>query len=290
SLPAHSSQQQEHQSANVQVASVPTVDEQDYQSYPAEPPPQYLQAIYQQHAYQQNKIPNQNQIPTISQVPTYQTNSSNTKLNSEAMNTKLNHVSSAQSCIINEIGPIAHTAQVPSEEDTQVDGDTYTSISRNVSTILFDPLIKKGIVKFEFQSLNQLRRIGIAEESVLFKRDEYSWAKGYKKIVMYDWRGSIGHIGEEIEGNAAFNTGDRVTFEFNIDTSPRTLTFFVNDVEQPNYVSNIPAAVRAYFLFKNDAFKVLKFEALPAPTAQHSTGSRAWEYGTEWNKSKCIIQ
>ncbi|KAA6308514.1 MAG: hypothetical protein EZS28_056675, partial [Streblomastix strix] len=63
-----------------------------------------------------------------------------------------------------------------------------------------------------------------------------------------------------------------------------TLTFFVNDEEQPNYATNIPAAVRAFLFKKAEAFKVLKFEALSAPTAKHGAGSRAWEYGTEWEK------
>ncbi|KAA6369643.1 MAG: hypothetical protein EZS28_034830, partial [Streblomastix strix] len=51
--------------SSIQVVSVPIVDEQGYQSYPAEPPPQYRQAIYQQQAQQQNIIPNQNHNPTL---------------------------------------------------------------------------------------------------------------------------------------------------------------------------------------------------------------------------------
>ncbi|KAA6368353.1 MAG: hypothetical protein EZS28_036119, partial [Streblomastix strix] len=74
----------------------------------------------------------------------------------------------------------------------------------------------------------------------------------------------------------------------NMDSSPRTLTFFKNDVEQPDYVTNIPAAVRffAFLWEKGTAFKVLKFDALSAPTAKHGAGSRAWEYGTEWQKDE----
>ncbi|KAA6385487.1 MAG: hypothetical protein EZS28_018984 [Streblomastix strix] len=88
-----------------------------------------------------------------------------------------------------------------------------------------------------------------------------------------------------------------------MDSTPRTLTFFKNDEEQMNYVSNIPAAVRAFLSREGESFQVLKFEALSEPTAKHGAGSRVWEYGTEWieyqldnktdeksKKKQCIIQ
>ncbi|KAA6384855.1 MAG: hypothetical protein EZS28_019618 [Streblomastix strix] len=195
-------------------------------------------------------------------------------LNSEAMNAKLDPFS----------GPIPHKSLVPSEEDTKVDGETFTLNNYNYTTILFDPVVKKGIVKFVVQSIYNLSEVGIADETVKYGRKERSEARGKEKIVTYFAFGSIGHIGELIEGNAKFDTGDRVALELNMDSSPRTLTFFVNDEEQPNYATNIPAAVRAFLWYKDTAFKVMKFEALSAPTAKHGAGSRAWEYGTKWEK------
>ncbi|KAA6356216.1 MAG: hypothetical protein EZS28_048257, partial [Streblomastix strix] len=191
--------------------SVPTVDEQGYQSYPAEPPPQYRQAIYQQQAYQQNIIPNQNQISTVSQVPIYKTYHSNTILYSEARNEQLDPFSDAQS------RPIPHNALVPSKEDTKVDGETFTMNNSNFSTILFDPLVNKGIVKFDVQSIRRLDAVGIADETVKYERNEYPGARallGQEKIVQYDWNGKIAHIGDFIEGNAEFfKTGDCVALE-----------------------------------------------------------------------------
>ncbi|KAA6379828.1 MAG: hypothetical protein EZS28_024647, partial [Streblomastix strix] len=182
---------------------------------------------------------------------------------------------------------IPYAAQIPNSllfKDVNVDGETFSLISDNKTTILFDPLIKKGIVKFVVQSLNSLVEVGIADETVKYERKEFPDARGQDKIVQYDWNGDICHIGDFITGNAEFNTGDRVALELNMDSSPRTLTFFVNDEEQPNYVSNIPASVRALLWCKGEAFKVLKFEALSAPTAKHGAGSHAWEYGTKWVK------
>ncbi|KAA6383315.1 MAG: hypothetical protein EZS28_021157, partial [Streblomastix strix] len=163
-------------------------------------------------------------------------------------------------------------------------------------------VIKKGVMRFEVKSIEDLRRIGIADETVKYGRNEKPEARGWGKIVAYDYNaGRIGHIGDYIEGNAKFRDGDRVALELNMDSTPRTLTFFVNDEEQMNYVSNIPAAANIHI--KDDVFKVLKFEALSEPTAKHGAGSCVWEYGTEWmkyqqdnktdeksKKKKCIIQ
>ncbi|KAA6379424.1 MAG: hypothetical protein EZS28_025047 [Streblomastix strix] len=284
SLLAHSSIQQQPQQSSVQVVSVPTVDEQGYQSYPAEPPPQYRQAINQQQAYQQKKIPNQIQNPTVSQVPINHTIPSHTMLNSEAMNAKLNPFSDAQS------HSIPYAAQIPKSllfKDVKVKEDTFTLNNDNQTTILFDPSVNKGIVKFVVQNLHSLSEIGITDETVRYGRKERPEDREWDKIVEYHQDGDIGHIGSYIKGNAEFyKTTDRVTLELNMDSSPRTLTFFVNDEEQPNYVTNIPAAVRAYLWFKGNSFQVLKFEALSAPTAKHGAGSRAWEYGTEWEKDE----
>ncbi|KAA6353041.1 MAG: hypothetical protein EZS28_051432, partial [Streblomastix strix] len=127
----------------------------------------------------------------------------------------------------------------------------------------------------------------IADETVKYERRQSPEARGGEKIVGYYNIGKIDHIGDWIEGNAKFyKTGDRVALELNMDSSPRTLTFFVNDKEQPNYATNIPVAVRAFLWEKGVAFKVLKFEALSAPTAKHGAGSRAWEYGTKWQQDK----
>ncbi|KAA6402738.1 MAG: hypothetical protein EZS28_001729 [Streblomastix strix] len=193
------------------------------------------------------------------------------------------------------IDSIPHTAQVPSLEDTKVDEETYT-MTNGQSTILFDPVIKKGIVKFEVQSLHNLMELGTAEESVRYGRNEEPYANallGGGKIVRYNWMGNISHIGDSIQGNAEFHTGDRVALELNMDSNLRTLTFFVNDVEQPIFLINIPAAVRAYLFQKDQAFEVLKFEAISEPTAKHAKGTRAFVYGTEWKMSeekKCAIQ
>ncbi|KAA6397602.1 MAG: hypothetical protein EZS28_006873 [Streblomastix strix] len=131
-------------------------------------------------------------------------------------------------------------------QDVDIVDDVYTNkYYVFASTVLLDPAINSGIVILELLNIKNLEAVGIADESVEYQHHNFPWTNvDRNKIVVYYLYGGIRHIGDYIEGNADFNKGDRVTLELNMDSNPRTLTFFVNDVEQPNYVTNIPPAVR----------------------------------------------
>jgi hypothetical protein len=46
-----------------------------------------------------------------------------------------------------------------------------------------------------------------------------------------------------VKGNEEFEEGSMVTLEVDLDASPRTLRFFVDDKEQPVFVSGIPQSI-----------------------------------------------
>ncbi|KAA6368419.1 MAG: hypothetical protein EZS28_036054, partial [Streblomastix strix] len=121
----------------------------------------------------------------------------------------------------------------------------------------------------------------------------------YQYIRILYYRGWIGHIGDErIEGNGKFiDTKSRITLELNMQSNPRTLTYFVNDVQQKNFVVNIPPAVRiwAFLWEKGSSFQISKFESIPFTTTSHEKKpSIPWEYGKRWikdeKKKNCSIQ
>ncbi|KAA6363990.1 MAG: hypothetical protein EZS28_040483 [Streblomastix strix] len=68
--------------------------------------------------------------------------------------------------------------------------------------------------------------------------------------------------------------------ELNMDSNPRTLTYFIDDVEQMEYVTNIPAAVRffAVLFYQNSSFKIERFDRLSVPYAKHE-GSQEKQWG-----------
>ncbi|KAA6376193.1 MAG: putative NEK protein kinase [Streblomastix strix] len=173
-------------------------------------------------------------------------------------------------------------------QDVEVSGDTYTNKNGNYCTLLYNPVINKGIVKIEILGVKYLTDFGIADESVRYGRNESPYARGFTQIVYYGCgEGWIRHIGDCTWGNSGFSVdGSRIGMELNMESNPRTLTFFKNDKEQPNFVINIPKAVRiwCYIGLKGASFKIPKFEFLSTPTARHGEGSHAWEYGKEWKK------
>ncbi|KAA6380559.1 MAG: hypothetical protein EZS28_023914 [Streblomastix strix] len=147
--------------------------------------------------------------------------------------------------------------------------------------------VRKVLSPVESEVLQDIEvNVGIEDESVRYGRNEWPSDRGWDKIVDYDCSGDIKHIGDQIGGNSEFDNGSRIEMEMNMESNPRSLTFFFDDKEQPNFVINIPKAVRifCFIYYQGASFKINKFEFLSTPTARHGEGSRAWEYGKEWKK------
>ncbi|KAA6353572.1 MAG: hypothetical protein EZS28_050901, partial [Streblomastix strix] len=105
---------------------------------------------------------------------------------------------------------------IPSLEDVELKSNifTHTNENHNFSTILFDPVIKKGIVRFEVLSISNLTKVGIADESVRYNRKEAPDARGCDKVVEYDWCIGMFHSGGNwIKGNDKYYNGDRIAME-----------------------------------------------------------------------------
>ncbi|KAA6360037.1 MAG: hypothetical protein EZS28_044436, partial [Streblomastix strix] len=185
---------------------------------------------------------------------------------------------------------VEYTPLNPSTEDVQISVDTFTHTNdnKNWATILFDPVISNGVARIEFLNIKDFGGVGIADESVHFKRNGVPLQQF--KTVTY-WRGGdLKYEGEDIGGNSRQVENHRVALELDMDSIPHTLNFFVDDKQQPNYVVNIPNSVRfhAFFYVQQSQFKVLKFERLSAPTSKRIEGCRALEWGKLWRKEEKI--
>ncbi|KAA6364681.1 MAG: hypothetical protein EZS28_039792 [Streblomastix strix] len=84
--------------------------------------------------------------------------------------------------------------------------------------------------------------------------------------------------------NQNYSDGQRIGIEVDMTTVPRRVTFFVDDVEQPNYVIGIPSEIRfwAYSYNSSSSFTVTKFERLIKSSTKGIEGSKAFEWGKEW--------
>ncbi|KAA6373960.1 MAG: hypothetical protein EZS28_030513 [Streblomastix strix] len=86
----------------------------------------------------------------------------------------------------------------------------------------------------------------------------HQYKVGRKWLIM-----QTGHYTNQVIGNSKFDDDrKRITMELDMDSSPRSVTFFVNDKEQNKYIVELPGSVRFFALLnkENSSFQVLKFE------------------------------
>ncbi|KAA6385138.1 MAG: hypothetical protein EZS28_019335, partial [Streblomastix strix] len=90
--------------------------------------------------------------------------------------------------------------------------------------------------------------------------------------------GALIHSGDRVYTKSRYETGDHIGLELNMETSPRTLSLFINGVLQKDIIRNIPKQVRimVYLAKKENSFKVLQFERIP-------TSAAAQDKPTEWS-------
>ncbi|KAA6365266.1 MAG: hypothetical protein EZS28_039207 [Streblomastix strix] len=98
--------------------------------------------------------------------------------------------------------------------------------------------------------------------------------------------GCLDHITNDIKGNQEYADEQKIVVEVNMTTVPRRVTFFVDDIEQPNFVIGIPEAIRFWTNIYNESssFTVIKFERLIKSSTKGVLGSKALEWGKEWKR------
>ncbi|KAA6399942.1 MAG: hypothetical protein EZS28_004526 [Streblomastix strix] len=188
-------------------------------------------------------------------------------------------------------GSINYIAIPPSPDLIEISGDTFTNISKEASTIVFDPPITSGIARIEILNLKNLNSIGVAHKSVNYNRGEHPDKSFFirEKVVMYHSQCYVQQIFTPLWGNSTFHgSGHKMAMELNMVSNPRTLTFFVNNIEQKNYIVGVITSLR-FFANLYDAgsqFQVTKFEYISESAAKHGPGTRALQWGKDWDREE----
>ncbi|KAA6374311.1 MAG: hypothetical protein EZS28_030163 [Streblomastix strix] len=147
-----------------------------------------------------------------------------------------------------------------------------------------------GIVRFEVKFENTggyHRSLGIADASYSFAagRHPTNDGKDKQKTVRYlSYSGDLDHITQDTKGNGSYKDGQRISAIVDMTSNPRKVVFYVDDIEQPNFVIGIPSEIRfwAYTLIESSSFTVTKLERLIQFTQQEVVGSKALQWGKEW--------
>ncbi|KAA6366542.1 MAG: hypothetical protein EZS28_037931 [Streblomastix strix] len=122
------------------------------------------------------------------------------------------------------------------------------SDENNYCTIAIDPAIKDGIVRFEviFENSEGCERmLGIADASCFFVASFGPSDYGNdRKTVRYYYSGDLRHITIGTKGNESYKDGQRISAIVDMTSNPRKVVFYVDDIEQPNFVIGIPSEIR----------------------------------------------
>ncbi|KAA6370167.1 MAG: hypothetical protein EZS28_034306, partial [Streblomastix strix] len=158
----------------------------------------------------------------------------------------------------------------------------------NQCTIAIDPVINEGIARFEVVFENSGRFLiilGIADASCSFAAGRQPADDGnIEKTVRYYQSGYLDHITNDTKGNRSYEDGQRISAIVDMTSNPRKVVFYVDDIEQPNFVIGIPSKIRfwAYTYYQSSSFTVTKFERLVQFTSQEIVGSKALQWGKSW--------
>ncbi|KAA6393859.1 MAG: putative MAP kinase kinase family domain protein [Streblomastix strix] len=174
--------------------------------------------------------------------------------------------------------PISFKAEgiIPDEQIVTQSGNKIIHSSNNLrQTVAFNPIISEGIVRFEgyFENHGYYEFIfGVADYSAVFGADKWPFdGENKEKNVQYWKDGNLTHIGRnETTGNSPIELNKSVAMEVNMNITPRTLTFFYDNQEQPVSVANIPSSIRFY--------------RIQSSSAKGVSGSKVLEWGKEWKK------
>ncbi|KAA6374133.1 MAG: hypothetical protein EZS28_030341 [Streblomastix strix] len=155
-------------------------------------------------------------------------------------------------------------------------------------TIATEPIIQDGIVYYEVVETQFNERfysfgVGITDASVVFRLNKEPFHDGHDKstIGFYNWNNENGvlyHM-NEIFANSKFSSGQKIGAEVDMDSQPRTLTFYIDDVEQPDFIFGIPEAIRfwAYIRRPSSSFTVSKFERRQSSSAHRFPQSKGYD-------------
>ncbi|KAA6390622.1 MAG: hypothetical protein EZS28_013850 [Streblomastix strix] len=123
-------------------------------------------------------------------------------------------------------------------------------------TIAIDPAIKVGIVRFEVVFENSgWNSLGIADASCSFAAGIHPSNDGKKTVRYLSYSGDLDHIIKGTKGNRSYEDGQRISAIVDMTSNPRKVVFYVDDIEQPNFVIGIPSEIRFWVLVGSKALQ-----------------------------------
>ncbi|KAA6400315.1 MAG: hypothetical protein EZS28_004161 [Streblomastix strix] len=181
----------------------------------------------------------------------------------------------AQKGIQSEDQEIQAYITVPDGSYTK-DGElTFTLTAQEYKTFPVSPVVTQGIYKCELK-VNKLGNFnfGVMKSGLVIpfgmNGNQYPY---FKDCMFFHSNGSLYQNHKTPAGNQQIKEGDVAAIEVNL-AEPKTAHLFINDVQQPVYMSGIPDKVQFFFNinFPGESVTVLSLRKLNVPNAKNISG------------------
>ncbi|KAA6392768.1 MAG: hypothetical protein EZS28_011707 [Streblomastix strix] len=128
---------------------------------------------------------------------------------------------------------------------------------------------------FVDKSSNSYNSIGIAEPTPMVPDSQWANATPYyNSLFMFYFDGHVHHKGDTSIQYTNSPFGDKIRLAIEIDTTQKqnSAYFFIQDVEQPIFVTGFPDNVRLFLTFnnQNDGYTVLSVGRIQKLSIKHS--------------------
>ncbi|KAA6379969.1 MAG: hypothetical protein EZS28_024503 [Streblomastix strix] len=154
---------------------------------------------------------------------------------------------------------IKESSQGNSEENKFLHSD-----ENEPCVIALDPVISEGIVRLEIifeNNRGRLSGIGIADASCSFDVGKMPQDnENDKKTVGYWSNGTLDHFSTYAKGNQWYHQRFRISAIVDMTAVPRKVVFYVDGIEQPNSVVEIPSEIRFWLSPQETLASPLYFE------------------------------
>ncbi|KAA6400795.1 MAG: hypothetical protein EZS28_003684 [Streblomastix strix] len=182
-------------------------------------------------------------------------------------------------------GDVAFSIYVPIGSYTKKDGEfTYTSTSAQYKVFPIEPVITEGIYKCEFKGNLGTGNdwFGVMKSGLVVPFGQHTNTQPYAKDSIFFYAGGVQqNLRNTPAGNSTITINGIAAIEVNMNTTPRTVHLFINNVQQPGYMSGLPESVQYYFQLwtMGQPAIVLPLKRLSAPTVTniYITKEVKWE-------------
>ncbi|KAA6372137.1 MAG: hypothetical protein EZS28_032337 [Streblomastix strix] len=112
--------------------------------------------------------------------------------------------------------------------------------------------------------------------------------------VRYWKNGELDHLIDNTKGNGSYEDGQRIGAIVDLTSIPHKVAFYINYIEQPNYVIGIPSEIRfwAFIQRPSSSFTVVKYHCgsntVGARTRIRPMGWPFFKYVKEFSKTGTV--